>query len=145
MATVTPDVETDVLQKLSALLPASVIITGSTRNAWAGPERGVDEGFPMLALFVQVYGGQADWNGQDRQRWFDVQVLVRSARLAYSAGEVLARAIFDALDGVGPWTGPTSGALYQDLVASGAGPISIGASDADAFYFSVNATAWREG
>lgn len=141
----TPDVETDVLEKLNALLPASVIITGSTRNSWAGPERGVDEGFPMRANFVQVYGGRADWNGQDRQRYFNVQILIRADRLDYSGGEVIARAIFDALDGLGPWTGPTSAIKYQDLTCEGAGPINVGAGDTDAHYFSINVTAWREG
>ena len=148
--TITPDVEQDVLEKLSALLPGSVVITGGNRNAWAGIERGVAEGFPMAAIFVEVYSGRSDFNGREsgaavRQRWFNVQVTVRSGRLAYAVGETLARSIHDALDAIGPWVGPTSAAKYQDCLCRDAGPVCLGPADSDAYYFVVALEIWREG
>ena len=141
--TVTPDVEQDVLEKLASLF-GTIVITGPSRNAWAGPERGIDEGFPMLALFVSLYGGTVDWNGQDRQRWFAVQILVRSDRLSYATGELLSRQVFDKMDGLGPWTG-ASGAQYQDCLAVNAAPIALGPSASDPYYFTVNIEVWLEG
>jgi hypothetical protein len=143
----TPDVESDVLEKLAALLPAVVTIG---TNAWAGPERGVAEGVPMNAVFVEAYSGRSDVNGRQgggavRQRWFSVQVTVRSGRLDYAGGDAKARAIFDALDLLGPWTGPTSLVVYQDLRCRDAGPLCLGPADSDAYYFVIALEVWREG
>lgn len=147
--TTTPDIREDLLQRLSALAPASVIVTpGVTRNAWSGPERpssttaGAD--VPLKAMFVHAATDTYLLHNDGRLRFFDMQVLIRGARLKEQETEALARVVHDALDLSGPFVGSTGGTRYMDVRALG-GPIGLGSGASDAEYYAVNVQLWLDG
>jgi hypothetical protein len=125
----TPDVESDLLAKLAALLPTDVIVAGADLNALAGPLRpagrkGVHE------VFVQCFGGMRDVHNDGVVRVFNVQVTIRSAQNDYTGGHVLALRIHDALECLGAWVG-VSGQRYIDTTAAVAMPNYLGPGDND--------------
>lgn len=124
----TPDVESDVLAKLAELLPDDVVITGSDLNARAGPLRPAGQA-DIHEVYVQVFGGRRDTHSDGVIRVMALQVTVRSRQNDYTGGHLLAVAIHDALECVGPWVG-ASGASYIDTTASIAHPNHLG-SDGD--------------
>lgn len=149
MATVTPDVEFDVMEKLAALVPADVIITGATRNAWPGDVRpSKDSGVPMVAMFVQMVGSIYQGDNDTPVRRFMLEAVVRGARNGDAATRAKARRIHDAAagslgDAIGQWVATTSGVRYFALLPTGLQ--YLGPGEDDATFAVVSLEAWYAG
>jgi hypothetical protein len=135
--TTTPDIEEDVLQRLAALAPSVLDVAGSDRNAWSGPLRpSVASGVPQKAFFVQhSAGGLTSIHNDGRLRSHEIIVTCRSNPQDYTGVMTAARAIYDAADLSGGFTG-TSGKVYYEMRAVGSAPAYEG-TDGSAEYFSV--------
>lgn len=139
----TPDVEADILAKLAALLPSTILIVeDATRNARAGPLRPTSN--VGNEVFVQSFGGSADLHNDGRFRYFNVQITVRGARNDYTGAHALALQIHDALDLLGPFTGASS-ARYVDVRSQIAAPNYIGPDEDDQELFAEPFEVWFDG
>jgi hypothetical protein len=138
----TPDVEHDLLVRLSELLPADVVIAGDV-NAWSGPLRPTEhEG---AEVFVQEFSGTIERTNDGAMRNFQLQVTTRSPANAYGEGHALARRIHDALDQPAtPWVG-ASGAQYMGTRAMVAGPSYLGPDANDTELFGEGFEVWFAG
>ena len=143
--TTTPDLEEDVLQRLAALAPSVLDVAGSDRNAWSGPLRpSVASGIPQKAFFIQhSAGGMSIVHNDGRLRSHELIVTCRSNPQDYAGAQTAARAIFDAADLSGGFTG-TSGKVYFEMRAVGSGPAYEG-TDGNAEFFSVVVEVMTDG
>lgn len=144
--TTTPNIETDVIARLVALLPSQFSTTGAARNVWPGLEQPIGGSVLVTAAFVRVFGERVRIHSDGQWREVDVQITQRFAREGerllhdagtYAAAEVKARAVYDALQLSGGFTG-SSGARYMDVRAI-TSPAFLEPS-----YFSHNYTFWLD-
>lgn len=140
--TTTPDVEADLVAKLVALLPATLSVSGATRNLWAGPERPTIGVVPRRAVFVIRAGEYRTIYGGGQYRYLGVDVVIRSHLDDYAGGEQLARSIYDALHLLGQFTG-ASGQAYEDVRANDA-PEYQGQGDEDPHYWVLPVQLWAD-
>lgn len=147
--TTTPDIREDLVQRAAVLAAAHVIVTpGVTRNAWAGPERpsstAASPDIPLKAVFVQHATDTSELHNDGRFTRFALQFLFRGARNQEAATDAWARAVHDALDLSGPFTGSTTATKYADVRCSGR-PVGLGPGDSDAEYYALNVELWLDG
>lgn len=134
--TTTPDIEEDVLQRISSLAGADVDVAGSDRNAWSGPIRPSHEsGIPMKAVFVRLTGGGTSLHNDGRLRALEVTVTIRSEPQQYEEARARAHRIYDAVDLSGAFTG-SSGKSYYDMLCLSSAPTYEGAADSGEEFFS---------
>jgi hypothetical protein len=142
VATLTPDAETDFAAELAARLPASIFLSGPSQNTYVGNEVPSSQ-IAMAAVFVKHFSQAVDGHNDGPLRRFLLQVTVRTTRFGYAAGDVLARAIYDAMDRTGPFT--QSGTKYLDSVGANGLPDYIGPGELDSEYLVVSFEMWHEG
>jgi hypothetical protein len=142
MATLTPDAETDFAEELAARLPLLIFLAGPSRNTHVGNEVPSSE-IAMPAVFVKHFSQSVDGHNDAPLRRFLLQVTVRTGRFDYAAGDVLARAIYDAMDRTGPFT--RNGTKYLDSVGANGLPDYIGPGELDSEYLVVSFELWHEG
>lgn len=140
--TTTPDIESDLVAKLAALLPSVLSVSGSTRNLWAGPERPTLGVVPRRAVFVIRSAEYRTIYGGGQYRYLSADIVIRSALDDYAGGELLARSIYDALHLLGRFTG-ASGQAYEDVRASDA-PAYQGQADDDPHYWVLPVQLWAD-
>lgn len=138
--TTTPDLETDLATRLVELLAPGTLTLET--NLFAGPERPSTGRVPMRAVFVLRAGERQVIYGGGSFREHQLAILVRGKRDEYASCETLARAIQDALDLSGAFTG-ASGASYEDIRVQGA-PIYLDQGPDDPHYFSINVDLWLD-
>lgn len=139
--TTTPDVESDLVARLAARLPASIKVSGAERNTWAGPERPTLGVVPRLAVFVVRLGELATIYGGGQYRYLTLEVVVRSQLDDYAGGELLARQVYDALHLSGAFTG-ASGQTYDDVRCEA--PSYEGQADNEPHYWTVAVQLWAD-
>ncbi len=139
MAAVTPDVESDLIERLVELVPSVF----NARNTFAGEEQRTGGEVPLEATFVRWYGEarQIHYTGQGRELM--VQIMRRHAvdgwtpRRRAEAMKKL-REVYDAIHLSGGWTS-TGGTIYVDIRAVDAPNELPGA------YFAINVAVWYRG
>lgn len=139
--TTTPDVEADLVARLAVRLPASIVVAGSSRNTWPGPERPTLDPVPRRAVFVVRGGEMSMVYGGGQYRYLTLDVVVRSQVDDYAGGELLARQVYDALHLSGAFTG-SSGQAYDDIRAEA--PQYQGQADTDAHYWVLPVQLWAD-
>ena len=139
--TTTPDLETDLATRLAARLTAGTLTLGT--DLFGGPERPSTGAVPMRAVFVLRAGERQTIYGGGSFREHQMAILVRGKRDEYAATEVLVRAIQDALDLAGGFTGASAGTAYTDTRVEGA-PIYLEQGHDDPHYVSINVSLWHD-
>lgn len=132
----TPDIESD----MAALLASKVgaLVVGA--NLFAGPMRPISS-VASACVFVQTFGGINEVDNNGRRRKVHFQALTRAARNDYTGGEAQARAVHDALDLAGRFTG-ASGTTYIECMAMAALPRYLGPDGEDNEFFSEDFEVW---
>jgi hypothetical protein len=138
------DIVRDVAERMAALSPTDVVLTGAGRTMWGGREIESKEGgaIPLQALFLQLYGGRIDLTNDGAQRFLRLQLVVRGNRRDETSAAVRAERLFSAVNNTGAFTGASSGAAYQDIRAVVAAPYPLPIEDSDAEYFALDLEAW---